>query len=149
MYTWKDFRFNDADVVNIDDWIPWGEYNPHNVRPWVIHDHGFVLAVVFAANEQDALDEAVDHDKLDRYLIKPGEGDWQDYMTSDPTEMAAGFDPEVPEHVDGGYVRWWWRYEPSFLGNASEAFDVDTLGIVAMPNPKMSFKAIVNGEFHG
>ena len=149
MYTWGDFRFSDDDVVNVDDWIPQGDYNPHNVRPWVIHDHGFTLAVVFAANEQDALDEAVDHDKLDRYMIKPGEGDWQDYMTCDPAKMAAGFDPECPEYVDGNGVRWWWSVEPAFLGNAGEAFDVDSLGIAPMPNPKMSFKAVVMAEFCG
>ena len=29
-----EFRFIESDIVNIDDWIPQGEYNPHSVHPW-------------------------------------------------------------------------------------------------------------------
>lgn len=67
----REIKFTDADVVNLDEYIPAGDYNPHNVRPWLLHDHGVVICVVFAQNLQDALDEAVDHGKLDAYQIDP------------------------------------------------------------------------------
>ena len=31
-------KFSDTDVVNKDDFIPEGEYNPHKVRPWLSGD---------------------------------------------------------------------------------------------------------------
>lgn len=40
-------------------------FNPHNVRLWVIgHEFGAICAI-FAPHEQEALDNAVDADKLD------------------------------------------------------------------------------------
>jgi len=110
--SFQDIKFSDADVVDLDNWIAAGEYNPHSVRPWLFHDHGFVLCVVFADSLQDALDEAVDADKLDRYLI--AEGDMKDY-----------------ENEEG----------ISFLGNAGEPFDIESLGVIELPNPKRSFCA--------
>lgn len=107
-----EITFSDADVINYDSFIPEGEFNPHNVRPWLLHDHGFVLAIVFADCEQDAIDEAVDQGKLDRYRIS--EADLADYK-------------------DGEGI--------SYLGNAGEPFDIDTLGMIAMQNPPASFAA--------
>jgi hypothetical protein len=108
--SYKEIKFTDADVVDLDDWIPDGEYNPHRVRPWLLHDHGFVLAVVFADCLQDALDAAVDADKLDRYLI--AEEDYEEYgvMGDNPTCC--------------------------FLGNAGEPFDIESLEVVELPNPR-------------
>ena len=63
--TINEIDFTDDDVVNPDDYIPRGESNPHKVRPWLLHDHGFCLCVVFAESLQDAFDEAVDAGKLD------------------------------------------------------------------------------------
>lgn len=110
--TYQCFQFSDADVVNPDDFIAKGEYNPHNVRPFLLHDHGFTVAVVFAQSLQDAIDEAVDADKMDRYLIDPA--DMGDY----PSEEGI-----------------------SFLGNASESFDIESLGAIELPNPPRSFVA--------
>lgn len=143
MSKFREISFTDADVVNLDNWIPSGEYNPHNVRPWLLHDGGFVLAVVFASSLQEALDEAVDENKLDRFKIDVTDyHDREDYMTLDPAKMAAGFDPDCPEyHVDETGDSWWWKVEPAFLGNASEPFDIDTLGVEELPNPKRSFCA--------
>lgn len=115
------FKFSDTDVVNPGDWIPHGEYNPHNVRPFLLHDHGFVIAIVFADCLQDALDEAVDADKMDRYLI--GESDRADYGWTEEN----GF----PDDADS----------VTYLGNASEPFDIDSLGAVELPNPVASFCA--------
>jgi hypothetical protein len=67
--TYKQITFNDDDVVNPDEFIPAGEYNPHNVRPFLLHDHGFTLAIVFADCLQDALDIAADEERLDRFAV--------------------------------------------------------------------------------
>lgn len=113
MSIYQQITFTDADIANIDDCIYRGEYNPNNIRPWLLHDHGFVVAVVFASGEQDALDIAVDENKMDRYLIS---------------------DKDLPDYGDeeDGVCR---------LGNASEPFDIDTLGLVPLPIPRHSFCA--------
>lgn len=112
---YQNIKFSDEDIVDIDDWIPAGESNYHNVRPWLLHDHGFTVAVVFAGSLQDALDAAVDADKLDRYLI--AEADLKDY-----------------ENEEG----------ITYLGNASEPFDIESLGVIELPNPPRSFVAQLN-----
>jgi hypothetical protein len=133
-----EIKFADSDVVNIDDYIPTGEFNPHNVRPWLLHDHGFVVAVVFADCLQDAIDTAVDEwtddtqtvGYMDRYLINMEDdsktADWRAYG-------------DTKEDI--------WNCESiSFLGNASEPFDIETLGAIELHNPKLSFLALYNSE---
>lgn len=110
--------FTDANVVNVGDWIPAAadgsrQYNPHNVRPWLLHDHGFAVCVVFASCEQDALDEAADAGKLDSYRVRGYENDYGDN--------------------DDGFV---------YLGNASEPFDIESVGMVELHNPPLSFAAL-------
>ena len=39
--TVNQIRFTDADVVNPEDFIPEGEYNPHKVHGFLLHDHGY------------------------------------------------------------------------------------------------------------
>ena len=142
MSKFREITFTDADVVNLDNWIPAGEFNPHNVRPWLLHDGGFVLCVVFADCLQDAMYEAVDADRFGRYKIDvESEYEREDYMTKDVSEMAAGFDADCPEYTDADGGKWWWAIEPSFLGNAGEPFDIESLGYVELPNPKRSFCA--------
>ena len=113
-----EFQFSDTDIANPDDFIPDGEYNPHNVRPWLLHDHGFPIAVVFADCLQDAIDIAVNEDKLDRFLINPEDYGDYDVETDNPT--------------------------CAFLGNAGEPFDIDTLGYVELRNPPHSISALFN-----
>jgi len=113
-----EFKFSDSDVANPDDWIPAGEYNPHNVHPFLFHDHGFTVAVVFAGNLQDALDTLADENKIDGFQIAPE--DLKDY----PDEEGI-----------------------TFLGNASEPFDIESLGVVEMPNPARSFAAQFAAQF--
>jgi hypothetical protein len=113
---YKEIRFTDDDIVDIDEWIPEGEYNPHNVRPWLLHDHGFVLAVVFADCLQDALDIAVDNNKLDNFMVS------YDELESDYTQ-----------DTDGEYIG------VDYLGNASEPFDIQNVSAIELPNAKMSF----------
>lgn len=45
------------------------EYNPHNVRLWVIGNEYGPLCAVWSDCEQDALDEACDKGLLDSFLV--------------------------------------------------------------------------------
>ena len=121
--TTNQIKWSDEDVVNVRDFIPAGEYNPHNVRPWLLHDHGFTVAVVFADCLQNAIDIAVNEDKMDRFLV--GEEELGDY-TGEP------YDEEGI----------------SYLGNAGEPFDIETLGFVELPHPKadLSFAALFDNN---
>lgn len=110
----QQIKFTDADVVNKDEFIPAGEHNPHNIRPFLLHDHGFVICIIFASTLQDALDAAVDAGKLDSFQVS--EDDLADY----------GPDEE-------GIAR---------LGNASEPFDIQALDAIELPNPAWSFTAL-------
>lgn len=105
-----EFSFTDADVCNLDEWIPEDESNPNKIRPWLFHDHGFTLAVVFAATLQDALDIAADEDKLDRYKL----------IVAELAEI------EDDERV-------------SYLGNHGEPYDIEGLDYIALPNIRASF----------
>lgn len=109
--------FTDADVVNPEDFVPDGETNPYNVHGYLLHDRGLTLAVVFADHFGDALDVAVDARKLDRFRVS--EEDMGDY----PDEEGL-----------------------SFLGNASEPFDIEALGVEVLPNPRLSFVALFNAR---
>lgn len=65
------FEMLPKDILINDVVLP-GEYNPHNVRLWVIgHEHGAIVAV-WAAHAQDAFDNAVDANRLDM-LLAPAE----------------------------------------------------------------------------
>lgn len=119
-------KFSDADIVNLDDFIPATEYNPHNIHPFLFHDHGFVLGVVFAPNLQDALDIMVDENKLDRYLIEEAGN------TPGTKGLPAADYPTLGTENEEGITR---------LGNASEPFDLESLGIIELQNPKRSFVA--------
>lgn len=108
-----DFSFTDADVCNLNDWIPEGESNPHRVRPWLLHDHGFTLAVVFSDCLNDAIDTAVDEGKLEGFEIS--EEELKDYDKED-------------ERIE-------------YLGNYGKPHDIGTLGYVELRNPRASFAA--------
>lgn len=101
-----ELSFTDDDIIDHDDAPFAHEYNPHNHSAWLFHDHGFTLCVVFASCLQEALDEAADNGKLDRYQFS-----YKDYDGSD---------------------------ELAHLGNASEPFDIESLGYVNFPLPTKS-----------
>ena len=63
----NNIRFSDADVVNPDE-APWFT-GCANHRPWLMHEHGFAVAVVFAETLQDALDVAANEGKLDGFKV--------------------------------------------------------------------------------
>ena len=121
----NEIKFTDDDVIEIDDWIPSGEYNPHNVRPWLLHDNGFVLCIVFASSLQDALDIAVDESKLDRFQVS------EEDLKADYT-----FDTDSDGNRDYHGI--------AYLGNACESFDIESLGYIELPNPKRSWCATFN-----
>jgi hypothetical protein len=144
-----ELRFSDDDVVNPDEFTPNGEYNPHSVRPWLLHEHGFALAVVFADSLQDALDIAVDAEKLDRYKVDlASESERSDYLTDDFSKADGGLDPNCPEYVGDDGKQYWWKegMMPAFLGNEGEPFDIETLGYVELRNPPFSFCALWSAE---
>jgi len=135
--------FTDEDVVDLSDINYAGEYNPHNQMMWLLHDHGFTLCVVMASSLQNALDIAVDNDKLDRFQIDPEDSsDRKVYLTTNE----AGQDPDSPEYVDDEGVKYWWSGEPAFLGNASEPFDIESIGFVSFDLPKRSVVSLYGEE---
>jgi len=89
----------DADCVLANDVTFDGELNPHNVQLWLIHNEYGYIAAVWAENEQDALDTAVDADLLDSCMIS--EEDLKDFAEDDIC----------------------------FLGNAGEPFDLQYIGM--------------------
>lgn len=110
-----DVTISDADVVNPSDFIPKGESNYHNVRPWLALDHGFPLGIVFAQCEQDALDTLADEGRLDRYKVAPEElGEYGE--------------------EEEGITR---------LGGAGEPFDIEGMMLEALPTPAFSFCAMM------
>lgn len=116
-----DFQFSDEDFANPNDMIPAGEFNPHNVRTFLLHDAGFVVAVVFADCLQDALDEAVDRGKLDRFQVS--EAELKDYETGERSDVGSEWAPEGYPEYRG----------ITHLGNASEPFDIESLDVVEVP----------------
>ena len=86
--------------------------NPDDLGIWkhcyALLDHGFLLAIVFADCEQDALDEAFDHGKLEQFRITE--------------EEAKDYGP------DGWGI--------SYLGNEGTECDIESVEIVELPMPK-------------
>jgi hypothetical protein len=105
-------RFTDADVVGVDDW-----FSCQWLRPWLIHDHGFVVCVVFAEKEEWAWDEAANRGKLKSFAVDPG--CLADYTSED---------------------------DLLYIGDACSPHDVQALTIVELPMPKYSFVACFNKE---
>jgi hypothetical protein len=113
-----DFHYAEKDFVNPDSYDfhhhVWGNSNP---QAYVIHNAGFVAAIVFpeyfAYCEQDAFDAAADSGHLDFLLVT--EKELPDYQTGTDSE---GY----PEYA--GIIN---------LGNASEPFDQENLNMFTVP----------------
>jgi hypothetical protein len=112
-YEYEGQKLTDDLVINPDNFIPAGAFNPRNVRPWLIEGVYGPVAIVFADCEQDALDEAVDQDMLDGYLIEA-----KDLEEAEKDETV------------------------TYLGNASEPFDISEIHIRELPNPRFSWVAM-------
>jgi hypothetical protein len=92
----------DADRILCNDVVVPGDTNPHNVGLWLIEGLYGPVAAVWSSNEQDALDEAVDADLMDAYLLSD----------EDAAERTEGSGDDAEEN----FAR---------LGNAGEPFDLD------------------------
>ena len=110
----QEITFGDADVVNPDDY---GSVGSGRYRPWLLHDSGFVQAVVIAENESDALDAAADAGKLDGFQVT---------------------EEEEKDYPDGEGL--------DYLGNYCKAYDIESVSILEMPMPAFSFCALFNAE---
>jgi hypothetical protein len=113
---YKQIKFCDNDIVNPDDFIAKGQSNSHRVRPFLIHDHGICIAVAFADCLSDVFDICADEGKLQGFEITE--------------ENLGDYGPD-----EEGVSR---------LGNAGEAYDVEALDCVELPNPPFSFVALFN-----
>lgn len=65
---WREFDVKDELVVTNDVTFPW-EYNPHNVRPWLVVTSIGVLGLVWGSCEGDALDTLIDEDLGDSLIL--------------------------------------------------------------------------------
>jgi len=107
-----DHPYSEDCFVNAESYAGNDSHSSMN-RAWVIHNAGYVKAIVFAEYyaycEQDALDEAADSGKLD--YLQVSETELADYQVETDSE---GY----PEYE--GIIN---------LGNASEPFDSQNLDI--------------------
>ena len=118
--TVQNIKFCDNDVVNPDDYEA-------GAKLFIFHEASYCIGVVIAEyptfHLQDALDMMADEDKFDNYLI------------------------HIEDHNDYGVN----TDEPtcSFLGNASEPFDMKNIECVEAKCPMFSLVALFsdsNGE---
>jgi hypothetical protein len=100
------------DVVNPDEYIANGGFNPHHIRPWLIGNEFGVLGIVYASHEQDAMDELADAGKLDGHLVKM-------------EETTVGENGETLDDCGA---------ELTHLGNAGEPFNIDNVWMRELPN---------------
>ena len=107
-----EIKLCDSDIINPDE-IEYGDMNGRKGNSlFVLHDHGYVICAVWSGCLQDAIDEAVDNDKMERYLID--ESDYGDY----------GVNTDEPSCT--------------FLGNDCKPHDIETLGYVELTAPVRS-----------
>jgi len=92
-----------------------GEYNPHNVRLWLISNEYGPVAATWADCGQDAIDEATDAGLMGAFLLENED--------VDEATMEAG--------------------EYSFIGNAGEPADLTNCGIEAIDLSKQSIKLLL------
>jgi hypothetical protein len=78
-----EIRLNPGMIVD-PEWFEFDRgYNPHNMRPFIVGAEFGALAIVWAEHEQEALDAAVDGDKMDGYIIdNPDEEDYEDHCSA-------------------------------------------------------------------
>lgn len=104
-----EFTIPEDSFTNETDFsYPW-DTNHANVKVYILHDAGFVQAVVFAENEQEACDIAADNCMIDQFRITDDEiEDYTQYADNQPLD-----------HV--------------VLGKAGDWYDIESLGIIELP----------------
>ena len=70
----NEITLDDDRILANDVTFPW-EYNPHNVRLWIVCNEYGAMGAVWAGNEQDALDELVDADLAHGILVDDDSAD--------------------------------------------------------------------------
>lgn len=111
----------DANRVLTNDVVLDGEYNPHNVALWLVLNEYGTLAAVWAGNEQDALDLAVDEGLLDSCAV----------------EGPVSFDEKEQGYFDEGGAT------VTLLGNAGEPFYLDNVGMRRVPQSEMPVNLLI------
>lgn len=112
-------EFSDHDVVNPDDYDAYKDN-----RVWVFHDHGSVLGVVIMPDMSDAFDELADSGKIDHLIVSDEEmGDYE-------LDEEGRLEDERVGH----------------LGNAGEPFDVESVGVYELAEPKFSLTALLERQ---
>jgi hypothetical protein len=120
-HTINNVKFTDADVINPNDLELYATgSNPHNVRCFLLHDHGFSIGVAIAESLQDALDEAADAGKLDSFEVQEEDFDNYGMRTDSPT--------------------------CSFLGNYCKGYDVEAVSAIEFGIPRLSLCALLNAS---
>lgn len=121
MHRGCELTFTDADLVNDMEYahgFNCDGTHDGRLRPFLLHDHGLTVAVVFARGECEALYEAADSGALDRFKVAPE--DLKDYGDTD-------------EERDEALTH---------LGNNGDPFDLEGLGVVELPIVPFSFVAL-------
>lgn len=120
-------HITDKDVVDADCFTP-GDNGQYAEKPWILHDHGVCICIVFARHLCDALDAAADAGKLNGYLIEEASN------TPGTKGLPASDYPTLGTENEDGITR---------LGNASEPYDIENVNFIELENPPMSFVALL------
>ena len=67
-------------IVNREEFIPVNSYNPHNIHAHLLCNEYGLLCIVYASHLQDALDIAVDENRMDSMLIPEDEIENEDWI---------------------------------------------------------------------
>lgn len=70
----REIEMDSERILTNDVTMPW-EYNPHNIRLWIVCNEYGALGAVWAGNEQDALDTLVDEDLGAGILVDEADSD--------------------------------------------------------------------------
>lgn len=122
MPMFQGMEWTEKDIVNPDEYDTAREGSRYGMKMWAIVEQvgysAIIRCIAFARSEQDALDEAVDADKLDHLKVAddehpPESEEWNNYLCA---------------------------------GNASEFFHQDGLSIREMPVPQFSIEALWDAD---
>lgn len=105
--------FTDDDVLNPED------AGCDGYHGFLMHDHGFVCAVVFEETIQEAIEKAAEEGHLDQFEVT--EAELQDY------------DDEAQERLE-------------YLGSPCRAYDLETLSSFQLPDFDVSICASLNAQ---
>lgn len=115
--TYNGITFTDSDILNPFDAVYANEDNPNSIQPWLIHDQGSVVCMVFADSKSSALDIAANRGKLNTYRVEVSP--WAHFEPSD-------------------------KCFP--LGDEYHDYDIAPLTVMGLPKPKRSWCAQFNAR---